>query len=76
MVKVGVGIASILMVFIFSVVVVQPVPAFCASNFICQQPGILTNEAGITKLLPTSQDGLVELSIARKSVSFGLFTCQ
>ena len=64
------------MVLIISVVVVQPAPAFWASSFICQHPGILTNEADITKLLPTSHEGLKELSIARKSISVGLFTYQ
>ena len=76
LVNVGVGIASIFIVLIISVVVVQPAPAFWASNFICQQPGIFTNEDGITKSLPTSQLGLKELSIAKKSVSVGLFIYQ
>ena len=72
----GVGIASIFMVLIISVVVVHPAPAFWASNFICQHPGIFTNDAGITKLFPTSHEGLKELSIARKSASVGLFIYQ
>ena len=65
LVKEGVGVASMIMVLIISVVVLQPAPAFCASNFICQQPAILTKEDGITKLLFTSQEGLKELSIAK-----------
>ena len=67
----GVGIASIFIVLIFSVVIVQPAPAFLACNLICQQPEIFTNEAGITKLLPTSHEGLKKLSIAIKSGSVG-----
>ena len=70
------GTASIFMVLIISVVVGQPAPAFSASSFICQHPGIVTNDAGINKLSPTSHEGLKELFIKIKSLSEGLFIDQ
>ena len=67
LVNVGVGIASIFIVLIISVVVVQPAPAFLASNLICQQPGILTDDE-VKELLEKNTPHVIRIKMPENDV--------